>query len=262
MKPKQNFDFRPADQAERLAFRRACDEVVLSCSPSDGGVGTLAEKMLHQTVKLFLCPDSDDHEVGVVDTRFVADAKIGNTVFEVQTGHFSPMKKKIAHYLNETNFTVCVVHPIAYKRWLSTIDPITHTISPKKRSAGVHSPDAFLSELYSLLPLFPNPRLQIRLLFLEVHDFKYSSIGRRRRGIPKKVERVPLELLGTLDFSSADHYRIFLPDTLPNRFSVKEYSEETGIRGIHAYSAVRVLTSLGLLRQVEDSRPMAFEKVL
>ena len=93
-------------------FARMCEAALLQGrTQGDSGIGTLQEKRLHSIIKHFLCDNEDYHEVGVLDTRFVSDVRIGNLVFEVQTGDFFPMKKKIEHYLQNTDCLVTVVHP-------------------------------------------------------------------------------------------------------------------------------------------------------
>ena len=58
------------------------------------GFGTLAEKRLHAVIKKYVCADEAFHEVGVAGTRYLSDVRVGNEVFEVQTGSFYPLKKK------------------------------------------------------------------------------------------------------------------------------------------------------------------------
>ena len=150
--------------AER--FERLCLEAAThGRTAGANGFGTLAEKRLHAVIKKYLCEDEAFHEVGVVGTRFVSDVRIGDEVFEVQTGSFYPMKKKIAHYLQKTDCTVTVVHPIAVTRWMSWVDPATTDISPRRRVKG-EAPQELLAELYHLLDALGNERLRFRLLLL------------------------------------------------------------------------------------------------
>ena len=106
-----------ASPAAKARFDRLCREAAMAArSNGEEGIGTLGEKRLHAVIKQYLCADHDLHEVGVRDTGFVADVRIGNDIYEVQTGAFYPMKKKIAHYMEHTEYTVTVVHPISAKR--------------------------------------------------------------------------------------------------------------------------------------------------
>ena len=80
---------------KKARFDRLCREAIAERRvQGEAGIGTLAEKRLHAVIKKYLCADEDCHEVGVLDTRYVSDVRIGNEIFEVQTGAFYPMKKK------------------------------------------------------------------------------------------------------------------------------------------------------------------------
>ena len=226
----------------------------------ESGIGTLAEKRLHAIIKSYLCEDEDLHEVGVQDTRYVSDVRIGNDVYEVQTGSFYPMRKKIAHYLDKTDCTVTVVHPILVKKWVSWVDPVTHEVTERKRSPKREGTVDLLPELYCLIPHLGNPRLRFRLLMLEVQDFRLlDGWSRNRKRGSNRYERIPLDLLGEEDFETIDDFRQFLPLSLPDCFTVKEFARHTGLRGRDAYSAVHVLDAMGLIEPTAPiGRAMAF----
>ena len=88
-----------------------------------------------------------------------------------------------------------------------------------------------------------------------MHDFRLTTAKGRRSG---KFERIPLELLEDITLQTPADFKALLPP-LPESFSVREFSAATRIRGIDAYSAVRVLAVLGVLREItEDGKPMRF----
>lgn len=248
------------ETAHKARFDRLCEEAMRhDLRITDSGIGTLGEKRLHAVIKRFLCEDTDCHEVGVQNTRFVSDVRIGNDVYEVQTGDFYPMKKKIDHYLTKTDCTVTVVHPIPAVRWMSWVDPKTVEISPRRKVSRLGRPQDLLPQLYCLSEHLGNPRLRFSLLLLEVHDFRVLSSGRDPKKGAHRYERIPLSLLGEADFFSADDFRALIPESLPSPFTVKQFSELSKIRGRDAYSAVRALVALGLVKPSEPiGRSMAF----
>ena len=242
-------------------FGRLCMEAATKGRTAGAdGFGTLSEKRLHAVIKKYICPNEDFHEVPMEGTRYLADIRVGDDVVEVQTGAFYPMKKKIDHYLQNTNCTVTVVHPIASVRRLSWVDPESFEIGNARRVAGERA-EALLHELYSLLPHLGNPRLRFRLLLLEVHDFRLQN-GSRSRDRKKgsvRYERMPIALIDELDLSTPDDFRCFIPKDLPSPFTVKQFSTLSKIRGRDAYSAVRVLAALGLFAPTDPiGRAMAF----
>ena len=250
------------DNAHKARFDRLCREAASAPrGMGDEGIGTLGEKRMHAILKRYICEDHIYHEVGVLNTGYVSDIRIGNDIYEVQTGAFYPMKKKIAHYLENTDCTVTVVHPISVTRWVTWVDAKTGEITPRKKSPKRERAIHLLPELYCLLPYLGNERLRFRLLMLEEEDFRTLS-GRkdnRKRGA-RLYERMPLSLLGEIEFSSPADFSVFLPTDLPSPFTVKDFSQKTGLRGRDAYSAVHVLEKLGRITKTEPiGRAMAFE---
>lgn len=265
MRTKKNNLLSPAvAAAHRARFCRLCEAAMSERrTQGEAGIGTLAEKRMHSIIKRYLCEDEEMHEVGVLDTRYVSDVRIGNEIFEVQTGAFYPMRKKIAYYLDHTDCTVTIVHPIIVNKWVSWVDPITHEITERKKSPKHESAQDLLAELYCLIPHLGNNRLRFRLLLLEAQDFRILN-GRRSRDRKRgaeRYERIPLDLLGEEEFTSPSDFQKFIPDALPTHFTVKDFTKHTGIRGRDAYSAVRVLVALGLLSTGESiGRAMGFTK--
>ena len=258
---KKLTDSRVSD-ADRARFARLCTEAARSRrSEGDGGFGTLAKKRMHAVIKRYICPNEDFHEVGMRDTRFISDVRIGDSIYEVQSGAFYPMKKKIGYYMSKTDCTVTVVHPIVVNKWIVSIDPATGECAPRKKSPKHESPKDLLAELYPLIEHLPSPRLRFRLLLIDAEEYRVAN-ARRHRGrlLPQKYELMPLSLLDVREFSSPEDFRAFLPPDLPSPFTVKDFSRATGIRGRNAYSAVRVLAALGLLSPAPPiGRAMAFE---
>ena len=255
----------PPDPIHASRFSRICEAALRrGREQGEAGIGTLMEKRLHSILKHFLCDNEDYHEVGVADTRYVSDVRIGNLIFEVQTGDFFPMKKKIEHYLTKTDCLVTVVHPIPVVKWITWIDPKTREIVSRAKSPQKGRPEDLLPQLYCLRPHLQNPRLRYQLLFLEVEDFRLLD-GRRSRDRKKggtKYDRIPLSLVGEMELNSPADFARFVPDALPTHFTVKQFSELTRIRGVDAYSAVRVLTALGFFEESEKiGRSMGWRRI-
>ena len=60
-------------------------------------ITTYMERSLHASLKEHFCPDEAYHEVKI--GKFVADACVDGTIFEIQTGNLAPLRKKIQFYL-------------------------------------------------------------------------------------------------------------------------------------------------------------------
>lgn len=251
--------FLPAGDAQAAKLLRLTRENVRS-SPVQGyaGVGTLSEKRLHAILKHFLCEDEDYHEVGVLDTNFVADVRLGNTVYEVQTSSLLPLKPKLEHYLSNTAFDVVVVHPMTYGGKITRIDPASGEILSSRKSPIYETPLSFLAELYPLRDLLQNPRLSFYLLFMEMEDFRLPH----KRGKREKIEKIPLSLLGELTLSCKEDYAALLPASLPQAFSAKDFSKAAHLYGLATYSALHTLAAAGALKEEkEKGKPFLFTRI-
>ena len=252
--------FLPVSDAQAATLLRLTRENVTK-SPIQGyaGVGTLGEKRMHAILKHFLCGDEDYHEVGILDTNFVADVKLGNTLYEVQTSTVFPLKPKLEHYLSATKFDVVVVHPMTYGGRITRIDPRTGEILSSRRSPIYETPLAFLADLYPLRTFLQNPRLSFYLLFMEVEDFRLPYRGRGKR---QKVEKIPFSLLGQLTLAKKEDYAALIPKELPSSFSAKEFSTAARLYGRATYSALHVLAAAGALREEkEKGKPFLFTRI-
>ena len=275
--------------AEALRFGEIADEVITSpkyrmagrtARKTDGEVphiGTLREKRLHAAIKLYLCPDETCHEMPVADMtaaepeggevfpqkrRMVADILTDGHILEVQTGGFFPLKEKIAWYLTHTPCRVTVVHPIPAVRHLSWINPEDGSIISRRKSPKRGRVRDVAKELYWLSEFIGDPRFTLRLLLIELEEYRMADGWSRdgKRG-SNRYERFPTALLGDVTLSTpADYAAYFLPDTLTSPapdgevpvFTAADYARATGIRGKATYSMIHLLEHLGLIQETEE----------
>ncbi|MBQ9151396.1 MAG: hypothetical protein IJX72_04025 [Clostridia bacterium] len=273
--------------AEALRFAAIADEVIASpkyrmagrtARVTDDGsphIGTLREKRLHAAIKLYLCPDeacherpvaelvlSEDATVAAKKRRMVADILMDFHIMEVQTGGFYPLKEKISWYLTHTPCRVTVIHPIPAVRYLSWINPEDGTIISRRKSPKRGRVKDVAKELYWLSEFIGNPRFSLRLLLVELEEYRMADGWSRdgKRG-SNRYERFPTALLGDVTLSApADYAAYFLPAALSSPaadgvcplFTAAEYSKLTGIRGKATYSTVHLMERLGLITETEE----------
>ena len=240
-------------------FLALCAEaLLLPRSEGEDGIGTLGEKRLHAVIKRYLSADTSCHEVKLSGTRYVSDVRCGEQIFEVQTGSFYPLCQKIAYYLEHTDCTVTLVHPICADKWALRFDPETGEATGRRRSPKQGRAIDLLAKLSCLAEHFSHPRLEVRLLLLETLDVRIpAGRGASRWRRTRLYERLPLSLRGDLSLRTPADLRVLLPDGLPSRFTVKTFSALTRLRGRDAYSAVQTLLSLGLLLRTDEQEGRA-----
>ena len=272
--------------AEALRFAEIVEEVMSSPlyrmgqheAPADAPhIGTLREKRLHAAIKLYLCPDTACHERPVGDmlagedepasprTRhMVADILTDGHILEVQTGGFFPLKEKLAWYLAHTPCRITVVHPIPAVRYLSWIQPEDGSIISRRKSPKRGQVRDVAKELYWLSDCLGNPRVSLRLLLIELEEYRMADGWSRdgKRG-SNRYEQFPTALLGDVTLNTpADYAAYFLPAALsaPDSegdyplFTAAVYAGLTGIRGRATYGTLHLLERLGLVIRAEEKR--------
>lgn len=264
-------------RSDTLRFRSIVIDTMSEAASLDAtdrelGIGTLGEKQMHAAIKQFICPDGSCHEVmldgekgnGEEKTkrrRFVADILKDGTVYEIQTGRLAPLHDKIAWILENTDYNITVIHPIAESKWVNVLDK-NNEIEKRYRSRVKGKISDMACELYSITDFVSSPRFSLVLLLIEAEQYM-KNIAKTPRPRPKfkKYELIPINLLSAAVFSSLDDYKYFIPDSLNGEFTVKQYSNESKIRGMDAYTAVHSLCSMGLLENCgKIGRAAAYRK--
>ena len=244
--------------ADALRFERICQELIRAGKPASesfSGIGTLGEKMLHAAVKTYLCEDTAYHEQSLSpSTRMVADVCRDGHIYEVQTGSFFPLRKKIGWYLQNTDYRITVVHPIPTVRYLAWINPESGDIGPRRRCPKVDPVKAVARQLYWLSDYIGDPRFSIRVLCIEAEEYRMQDgWGNGGKRGSHRYDLAPLKLLGEIELSTAEDYAThFLPtDKLPIPFTAAGYAAATGIRGRPTYGLIHLMERLELLEAAE-----------
>ena len=240
-----------SDNETKLAFFNACERA-RTYVPGNG-IGTLREKQLHSAIKFFIDEDPAHHEVKV--GRSVADVKNERGIFEVQTGAFGVMRKKLSLFLEDNEVTI--VHPVANRKRLFRMDENTGEVSSPRLSPKRGNSFDIFTELYSLSELAWNENLHILVLFIDMDE--YRLLGERRIGGRKsrkgytRFDRLPVEFERAEYFASPKDYLDLLPDSLPEVFTSRDLAETAKIRLDTAQTALTVLSRMGAAEQVGRS---------
>ncbi|MCD8005902.1 MAG: hypothetical protein LUF29_02850 [Oscillospiraceae bacterium] len=223
------------------------------------GVGTLGEKYLHALFKYYYEPDSDFHEVGI--DRFTADICHDKDIIEIQTRALKRLREKLDYYISAGYYTT-VVYPIPHKKWISWLDPDTGELSPKRRSPKTGTAYDGIYELYGIKDYLSSGQVQVVLELIDVWDIKnQNGYGKSRKYRATRNDRIPLELYDEIILSEPEDYRIFIPDTLPDEFTRKEYSRLTRLQGRALSSAIKILEEMGLIEFIGmDGRKYLYTK--
>lgn len=229
---------------ERFQAARAA---ALGRTQGESGIGTLSEKALHAALKAYYEPDTESHEIAL--GGFVADIVGEEGIIEIQTRGFDRLRAKLDAFLDAARVTV--VYPIVEKRWLRWIDPETGEVSAPKKSPKKWIPFDVFPELYKIKPQLQHPNFRLRLVLLELTDYRYlDGYGQKKKIRASRGERVPEALLGEIDLTCPMDYLRLLPETLEEPFTTKTLAKAVKRPVAHAQCAVNVLFSLGVLERV------------
>ncbi len=216
---------------------------VLAEKSSEGGIGTYSERSLHKILKFYLEPDEGYHEIKV--KGYVADIKRENEIIEIQTRSMSRLIPKLERFLPDHKVTV--VYPLEHSKYIRWIDRDTGEISERRKSPKIATVFDSIYELYNIRRFIGNENLAIKLVFLNVEEFRYrnaKAFGKTRDKV--RVERIPLSLERVIDIRGRGDYRIFIPDGLPDIFTAADFNRAVSKRFKYGYSCISILRAVGL----------------
>ena len=234
------------DERLRKALESASAALAGSDKKDNKNIGVMKEKTLHSVLKFFYEPDSSYHEAEL--GRFVADIFKDDTVIEIQTGSFYPIAKKIKEILN-SGYKLILVHPIdaiKYVSWISSDGSVSEAHrSPKKES------------LYSVLPdllylgdTIYHKNFTLRIVALETDEYRIADgWGNNGKRGSHRENKIPKEILYSVDISEKLDYNMLLPDKLPENFTAKEFSSLTKLKGRRLGAAILFLRNASLIEQ-------------
>lgn len=244
--------------AEKERFEKICEDTLTADRAH--GIGTLGEKTLHRVLKRFFCDAECVHEVKI--GSFVADAVKGGVIYEIQTGGFFPLKKKLLYYSENTDYSIRIVCPVVKKKSLIWVDPESGEMSaPRYTNAGLGK-WKYLAEMIYLLPIFDFSRTSLLFAELVVEDYKLlDGYGKDKKIRASRYERLPRELLGLYEITTREEFaEHFLPE-LPTPFSSAEFSGKTGLRRRSLSAAIKVLLTMGIIRIAgKEKNKILYEK--
>ena len=236
------------DEGEKKKFQNACEQVIAR-GRAEMGIGSLGEKYMHLILKNFICENTDCHEVG--QGRYFADVLVEDTVYEIQTGGYYPLKKKLQYYLSESEKRVVIVTPVVRRKRLIWVDPEDGSVTEGRRATVPHAWIKILREMYWLCGELDFDRVSFWFPVVSVDEYrKRDGFGKDKKIKATKIEKIPRELLDIEEVTCAeDVARLFLPAELPERFTAAEFSRRTGARRLTLSSCIHALENLRVIEK-------------
>ena len=242
-----------------MDFNEACARVREGDLPTQS-IGVLQEKPLHATLKWWLDDNLHHHEITLPCGK-VADIFDGVTVTEVQTGSFTPLRKKLEVLLD--TYPVTVVHPVVRRKYLTWIDPETGESTEPRKSPRVGSFADGGKQLIYILPLLGHPNLTVRLVLMDAEEQRiadgWGNDG--KRGSHRAV-LLPISVEDILDLRCPADYAALIPAALPDKFTAQQFGKAAKMQGRHLNGTLKVLLDRGVLkRETKEGNAWIYERV-
>ena len=249
--------FRTPTPLELDRFERALSQV--SYQRQLNGIGTRGEKTLHAVLKAMIDEDSTHHEQKI--GPFVADVFDGERITEIQTRQFNTMRSKLEAFLPVVPVTI--VYPMASRKWLVWLDPLTGEATTRRLSPKKANPIEVVLELYKISAFLDHPRLRITVALLEMEEQRWlSGWSEDKKKGSRRHERIPLKLDGVVTLSQPSDYLKLLPADLPETFTSAQLAKLAKISLRTAQTALRILERLGQIESIgKDGRHKKFTRI-
>ena len=214
------------------------------------GIGTLAEKTMHNILKNYYSGSEDFQEIPV--NEFVADIYMDEHIIEIQTGNFNKLRKKLDSFLEE--YKVTIVYPVVYNRYITYIDKETGTLSEKRKSTRKDTYYTAFKELYKIKTYLNHPNLTLRLLMLEADEYKLENPNlKNKRRRAEKYDIVPSKILDEMVIECSRDFIQLIPVELEDNFTAKDFASAAKIHVSYAQLILNIFHYLGIVERVGKS---------
>ena len=211
------------------------------------GIGTLNEKCIHSTLKYYFANDYD-HEAKI--GSFYADIVTENGIYEIQTSSFSRLNKKLEAMLAACHVTV--VYPYEKRVKTVSVDEKSGEVLTAGNFRYNNSCTKLFLELYRIKSFLTNPNLTICIAELDVERVNYVDPKTKRRRGRGKYTKTPLLMRREIYLEEAQDYAIFLPDGLPEEFTVKQLQQL--VKSTDAKLMLEILGYMGVTEKIGKIR--------
>ena len=213
-------------------------------------IGTLSEKTIHAVLKKYYEPDFMNHEIPF--GGFVADIFNTNGFYEIQTGNFNKLRRKLDVFLEEAPVTI--IYPIPYQKWLLWINEETGEVTDRRKSPKIGTASAILPELYKIKSYLLHPNLRLKLVFINMEEYRLLNgwSSDKKKGSTRH-DRFPVELVDEIDVCSLSDYGKLLPPILPEIFTSADYRKAARISLSRAQTSLNIFTHIGTVIRIGKS---------
>ena len=186
-------------------FEAICSSLSSPIPANSDWIGIFNEKRVHRAIKKFVCEDENCFEVKIGSS--VADVLSCGVIYEIQTGSFYPLTKKISAYLSSSDYEIRVIYPIISKRKIVRVDKDTGEVLRSRISSARQNTMKILPELIYLSDSLKSRRLSFEIYSIYAEEHRYSDeIHRYRKSGRRDSELFPVSLEGITVLETTDDF--------------------------------------------------------
>lgn len=214
-------------------------------------IGTLREGPLHAALKHWYAEPGDRLEQPVEGS--VVDIVRGDLLIEIQTGGFTPLRRKLDRLLAE--HTVRIVHPVAVDTWIVRVGEGGEILS-RRRSPKHGSPADVFAGLVSIVDHLASTNLQLDVVEVVQEQIRRHEPGKawRRNGWVVDHRRL-VEVRGVTEIRTTADLDRLIPQGLAEPFTTADLAAVLGAGRRLGQQMTYCLRSLGRLVQVDGHPP-------
>ena len=243
---------------ENYAFEEAKKKII-GIDRQRLGIGTYGEKTVHAILKNYYEPNEDHHEIPI--ENYVADIFSDGEIIEIQTRQFDKMRDKLNTFL--PLYPVTIVYPIPREKWLIWIDEESGELSQKRKSPKKGKTYDVFPELYKIKMFIKNPNLRIKLVLLDMEEYKLlNGWSRDKKKGSTRYDRIPMELVEEITISRTEDYMQFVPFELDGPFTSKQFAKAAHIPMSLTQTVLNILYHVGTITRVGKEGRMYLYEVL
>jgi hypothetical protein len=228
---------------EKQVIVHSVHEVVASRGIENATIGTLNEGELHAQLKDWYRCRGDRVEQAV--DGFVVDLVRGNLLVEIQTGSFTPLRRKLDLLTREHR--VRLVAPVPLVSKIIRLSDDGEVLSARRSPRRGRVEDIF-NLLVSIPSLLCSPSFELELIFTHQEELRVYRQGRafRRRGWVVVGRRL-VSVEDRVRLTCPDDAARLLPPNLPALFDTAQLADAATIDRRLAQQMTYCLRAMGVL---------------
>lgn len=208
------------------------------------------ETSLHRSLKQFYADENSATEVRL--GRYRIDVVRGSELIEIQHGSLAAIRDKIRALAEDHD--VRVVKPIIVRKTLIKRKRKNGKIVDRRTSPKRGTLVDLFDELIYFRRVYPHPRVTLEVVLVDVEEWRYPGVGRKRWRRPNSFLIEDQKLLAvheTRTFRTGGDLAALLPDDLPRPFHSGHVAAGLGIarhiaqRIVYCLREMQITTAVG-----------------